>query len=180
MKFCSLCGAPVEQRTPAGDNRQRYVCTGCGAVHYQNPRNVVGCVVEDAGKILLCRRSIEPRAGYWTVPAGFLELGETLSAGAARETREEACAEVDLGSLFAVVNIVHAGQVHLFFEATFRTPGFAAGEETLEAMLVSIDELPWQELAFPSVRIALECYLQNREDGVNRLHITEAPRISDL
>src|SRR5438045_9568290 len=118
MKFCSQCGTRVEFRIPPGDHLARYVCDACGAIHYQNPRLVVGCVPEHEGRILLCRRAIEPRRGYWTVPAGFLENGETLQQGAARESLDEAQAEVAVGSLLSVVHVLHAGQVHGFLRAS--------------------------------------------------------------
>jgi ADP-ribose pyrophosphatase YjhB (NUDIX family) len=177
MNFCSHCGQPVVSEVPEGDNRPRFICKSCGAIHYENPRMVVGCVPEYQGSILLCRRSIEPRYGLWTVPAGFMELGESLADAAIRETWEEACARVELGALFAVVDVVHARQVHAFFEAILPEPDFAAGEETLEARLFDPVEVPWDKLAFPSVRIALERYLVNRETGNTSVHLTTAPRI---
>lgn len=177
MQFCTQCAAPVESRVPDGDNRPRFVCTRCGSIHYQNPRLVVGCVPEHDGKILLCKRSIAPRYGFWTLPAGFMELGETLAAAALRETWEEALARVELGPMFALVDVVHAGQVHAFFAATLPAPEFGAGDETLETRLFEPAEIPWDELAFPSVRLALECYLDNRNAGADTLHLLEAPRI---
>jgi ADP-ribose pyrophosphatase YjhB (NUDIX family) len=114
MKYCAKCGAEVVRKVPGGDNRQRWVCEACATIHYQNPKIVVGCVPERDGRILLCKRAIEPRYGFWTVPAGFMEFGETVQEGAARETREEARAEVKMGHLFAAVDVIEAGQVHLF------------------------------------------------------------------
>jgi ADP-ribose pyrophosphatase YjhB (NUDIX family) len=168
MKYCSQCGGNVARKTPAGEHRLRWICTSCGTIHYQNPKIVVGCVPERDGKILLCKRAIEPRYGFWTVPAGFMELGETLEEGAARETREEACAEVRIGHLFASIDVIEAGQVHLFFTATL-TDGFAAGEETQEVALYARDEIPWAEIAFLSGRFALEKYLEDdgRNNGVH-------------
>jgi ADP-ribose pyrophosphatase YjhB (NUDIX family) len=177
MNYCGECGQPVESRVPEGDNRPRFICGSCGNVHYQNPRLVVGCVPDHEGKILLCKRSIEPRSGYWTVPAGFMELGESLAEAAARETWEEACARVELGPLYALVDVVHAGQVHAFFEARLPTPEFAAGEETLEARLFQPEDIPWDELAFPSIRLALERYLENRRAGTSALHLDRATRL---
>jgi len=176
MNFCSQCGQPVTVEVPAGDNRPRHVCRACGTVHYENPRVVVGCVPEHEGRILLCRRAIEPRHGYWTVPAGFMELGETLAEAALRETWEEAEARVELGALFAVVDVVHARQVHVFFRGTLAEPRFGAGEETLESRLVHPDEIPWAEIAFPSVTIALEQYLRERAAGAGPVHLAAAPR----
>ncbi|MFQ5608976.1 MAG: NUDIX domain-containing protein, partial [Woeseiaceae bacterium] len=139
MKYCSRCGAEVVKKTPSHDNRERWVCQRCDTVHYDNPIPVVGCVVEHEGRILLCKRAIKPRHGYWTVPAGFLELGESLAEGAARETFEEACAEVDLGHLFASIDVIDAGQIHFFFTAKLKG-GFGAGDESLEARLFAEDE----------------------------------------
>jgi len=177
MNYCSHCGERVVSRVPDGDNRMRYICEQCGTIHYENPRVVVGCVCDVDGSFLLCRRSINPRAGYWTVPAGFMELGESLGEGAARETLEEACAVVELGPLTTIVDVVHARQVHVFFAAKLATPGFDAGEETLEVRLFAAADLPWDEIAFPSVRIALEQALKIRETGHGAVHITRAPEI---
>ncbi len=174
MKFCSRCGAKVEIRTPEADNRERWVCTSCETIHYQNPLIVVGCVPEQDGRILLCKRAIEPRYGYWTVPAGFMELGESLAEGAARETLEEACAEVEIGHLFASVDVVDAGQVHLFFTAKLKG-GFGVGEESLETQLFAEDEIPWDDIAFRSGRYALETYFQDRGEN-NGVHIHELRR----
>lgn len=178
MKYCSRCGADVERRVPTDDNRERWVCSRCDTIHYQNPLIVVGCVVEHEEKILLCKRAIEPRYGYWTVPAGFMEMGESLAEGAARETLEEACADVEIGHLFASIDVVDAGQVHLFFTATLKG-GFGVGQESLETRLFAEDEIPWDDLAFRSGRFALEKYLEGRRDhgGENRgVHIHELRR----
>jgi ADP-ribose pyrophosphatase YjhB (NUDIX family) len=176
MNFCSHCGKPVTVQVPPGDNRPRHVCGSCGQIHYENPRLVVGCVPEFQGAILLCRRAIEPRRGFWTVPAGFMELGETLGEAALRETWEEAEARVELGTLFAVVDVVHAHQVHVFFRGTLPEPVFGAGEETLEARLFAPSELPWGEIAFPSVTIALEQYLADASGGRGPVQLSSAPR----
>jgi ADP-ribose pyrophosphatase YjhB (NUDIX family) len=165
MKHCSNCGALVSRKIPEGDNRDRFVCPECHIVHYQNPNIVVGCIPERDGQILLCKRAIEPRHGFWTVPAGFMELGETLAQGAARETLEEACAEVEIGRLFASVDNVYVGQVHIFFAAKL-LGGYGVGQESLETRLFKKDEIPWRELAFSSGRFALEKYFEDR--GRNR------------
>jgi len=171
MKYCSSCGATVSRKTPAGDTKDRWVCDACDHIHYQNPLIVVGCVPERDGKILLCKRAIEPRRGYWTVPAGFMELGETLAQGAARETLEEACAEVRIGHLFASVDVVQAGQVHLFFTAELISD-FAPGDESLEVAMFEKSEIPWDEIAFRSVSFALKTYLE--DDGCNNgVHMHE-------
>lgn len=177
MNYCSHCGQPVTLEVPPGDNRPRYVCRSCGNVHYENPKVVVGCVPEHDGRILICKRAIEPRYGYWTVPAGFMELGESLAEAAIRETWEEARARVSLGPLFAVVDVIQARQVHVFFRGELHAGEHGAGEETLETRLVSPAELPWDEIAFPSVRIALERYLQDRASGGGPLHLVTAPRV---
>ena len=164
MNFCSNCGRQVAKRIPDGDTKERWVCDACGKIHYQNPLIVVGCVPERDGKILLCKRAIEPRYGYWTVPAGFMELGETLAQGAARETMEEACAEVRIGHLFASVDVVQAGQVHLFFTAELLSD-FSPGDESLDVAMFGRDEIPWDEIAFRSGSFALKKYLEDA--GVN-------------
>jgi ADP-ribose pyrophosphatase YjhB (NUDIX family) len=168
MKYCSSCGSLVARKKPAGDSRDRWVCDNCNTTHYQNPNIVVGCVPVQEQKILLCRRAIEPRSGFWTVPAGFLELGETIAEGAARETLEEACAMVRVGRLFASVDVVDAGQVHLFFTGEL-IGGFGVGEETLETALFAEREIPWDEIAFRSGRFALRKYLEDagRNNGVH-------------
>ena len=174
MKFCPTCGNTVSRRIPEDDNRERAICDACGEVHYQNPLIVVGCVVESEGKILLCKRSIEPRYGYWTVPAGFMELGETLAGGAARETLEEACATVDISHQFATVDVVDGGQVHVFFYGKL-VGSFGVGEESLETRLFSEDEIPWDDLAFHSGRFAIEKYLEDRGKN-NGVHFHELRR----
>jgi len=174
MKYCSDCGGPVSRRTPEKDTHERWVCDACGMVHYQNPLIVVGCVAERNGKVLLCKRAIEPRLGYWTVPAGFMELGETIAGGAARETLEEACATVDLGHLFASVDVIDAGQVHLFFSGTL-VSDYGVGEESLEVALFSEDEIPWDEIAFHSGKFALKKYFEDRGAN-NGVHFHELRR----
>ena len=168
MKHCSSCGSLVIEKIPDGDNRHRWVCERCDTVHYQNPKIVVGSVAEQNGKILLCRRAIKPRYGYWTVPAGFMELGETMEQGAAREILEEACAEVQIGRLYASVDVVEAGQVHLFFTAILLSD-FGVGDESLEAALFSEQEIPWPEIAFRSNKFALEKFFEDagRNNGVH-------------
>jgi len=154
----------------------RHVCTACGLIHYQNPKIVVGCVPEHEGRILICRRAIEPRRGYWTVPAGFMENGETLEQGAARECQEEALADVEIGSLLAVANVLSARQVHVFFRARLRSLAFGAGEESLETVLIEPEEIPWTDIAFPSTEFALRRYLEDRAAGIERHHFAELER----
>lgn len=148
-------------QVPEGDNRERLICRDCGHVDYQNPKIVVGSVVSHDRRILLCRRAIEPRRGYWTLPAGYMELGETIEEGAQREAREEAEAEIALDGILGVFSISRIGQVQIFFRARFanpEAPHFGVGEETLEAALFAWEEIPWSELAFPTVRWALDAW----------------------
>lgn len=175
-QYCSACGQPVSTLVPAGDNRPRSVCRACGTVHYVNPKLVVGTVPVHEGKVLLCRRAIDPRMGYWTLPAGFMEIGETLADAARRETWEEALARVELGELFSIVDVVEAGQVHVFFHASLPRPEFGAGAETLETRLFAPEEIPWEELAFPSVRIALRQYIEFGRPGNVAVRLEAAPR----
>lgn len=174
MNYCSSCGGSISRKIPKDDNREREICDDCGTVHYKNPLIVVGCVAARDGKVLLCKRAIEPRYGYWTIPAGFMELGETLAAGAARETLEEACATVAMGRLFASVDVVDAGQVHLFFSGELISD-YGVGEESLETELFSEQEIPWDQLAFRSGRFALQKYFE--DDGAdNGVHFHELRR----
>jgi ADP-ribose pyrophosphatase YjhB (NUDIX family) len=174
MKFCSNCGATVARKTPNGDTRERWVCDECDVVHYQNPKIVVGCVPERDGKILLCKRAIEPRYGFWTAPAGFMELGENIAEGAARETLEEACAEVRIGRLFASVDVVYAGQLHLFFTAELLSD-YAPGDESLEVRLFDVPDIPWDEMAFSSNSYALRKFIEDggQDNGVHRHVISD-------
>ena len=170
IKHCKACGGATEYRTPADDNRERATCTVCGTVHYENPLSVVGTVPVWRDQVLLCRRAIEPRYGLWTLPAGFLELGETLEEGALRETAEEAGARVTLQGLFSLLNVVRVGQLHLYFRAQLLDTVFAPGPETIEAQLFREDEIPWDALAFRTVRVTLEHYFADRRRGQFELH----------
>ena len=167
LRHCPNCGTAVEYRIPADDNRERAVCPGCNAIHYQNPLNVVGTlpVWEADGRVLLCRRAIEPRHGLWTLPAGFMELNETLAEGALRETQEEAGADVEMLPLYTVLNVVRVGQIHLFYRARLRSPDFNPGPESLEARLFAEDEIPWDEIAFKTTRETLRCFFEDRRAG---------------
>ncbi|MEW6023961.1 MAG: NUDIX hydrolase [Pseudomonadota bacterium] len=166
MKFCSECAHPVALAIPEGDNRPRHVCTQCGTIHYQNPKNVIGTIPvwehEGQLQVLLCRRAIEPRYGYWTLPAGFMENGETTGEAAARETDEEAGANIELGPLFALLNVAHVHQVHMFYLARLVDLDFHPGEESLEVQLFSESEIPWDDLAFPTIRKTLELFFADR------------------
>jgi ADP-ribose pyrophosphatase YjhB (NUDIX family) len=172
MKFCSACGQPVEMRIPDGDHLPRAVCTACGTIHYDNPRIIAGCVIDVGGKILMCKRAIEPRHGFWTIPAGFMENGESVQQGAAREAMEEALAHVQIGSLLAIVSVLRAHQVHIMFRARLDPahPDFGIGPESLETQLYAESEIPWPQVAFLSVEFALRRYFEDRRNGVERLH----------
>ena len=173
MRFCSACGHQVEQVVPPGDNRLRFCCPGCSAIHYQNPRMVLGTIPVWKDQVLLCRRAIEPRYGKWTLPAGFMEVGETTGDGAIRETIEEAGARVDLGPLFTMIDVPHVHQVHLFFLADLRDTAFAAGTESLEVRLFEEHAIPWEEIAFRTVAATLRHFFADRQRGEFGLH-TEA------
>jgi ADP-ribose pyrophosphatase YjhB (NUDIX family) len=166
MKFCSECAHPVALAIPEGDNRPRYVCSHCDAIHYQNPKLVVGSIPvwEEDGelKVLLCKRAIEPRYGYWTLPAGFMENEETTAEAAVRETEEEAGANIEIGELFTLLNVAHVHQVHLFYLARLVDLDFAPGVESLEVRLFSQHEIPWDDLAFPTIRTTLELFFADR------------------
>jgi ADP-ribose/FAD diphosphatase len=170
MQFCSGCGKTIERRIPSGEDRERHVCSACGIIHYQNPKMVVGCIVEHGGRILLCKRAIEPRRGYWTVPAGFLELGESAMAGAMRETREEALANVRILAPYAHFDVPHIGQAYIIYRAALADERFAPGPESLEVELVAPSAIPWDQLAFPVVRYALELILDDLKLGRFRTH----------
>jgi ADP-ribose pyrophosphatase YjhB (NUDIX family) len=190
MKFCSECAHPLTVTVPEGDNRPRYVCTHCGTIHYQNPKMVIGSIPvwERDGelKVLLCKRAIEPRYGYWTLPAGFMENEETTSEAAARETEEEAGANVRLGPLFSLLNVAHVHQVHLFYLAELLDLDFAPGIESLDVQLFAEDDIPWGDLAFPTIRTTLELFFADRANireggsyGVHTQDITRPMRWSD-
>ncbi len=174
MKFCSHCGSAVKLLIPAGDNRERHVCPDCDAIHYHNPRIITGCLPVYQDKVLLCRRAIEPRLGFWTLPAGFLELGETVSDGAARETEEEAGASVAMGDLYCMFNLPHIGQVYMMYRAEMSEPVFAAStQESLEVRLFAEDEIPWRELAFRTMWRTLHHYFEDRKTGNFTLHVED-------
>jgi ADP-ribose pyrophosphatase YjhB (NUDIX family) len=170
IQHCRVCGSPTRYQVPADDNRERAVCTACGEIHYENPLNVVGTVPVWGEQVLLCRRAIEPRHGMWTLPAGFMELGESTAEGALRETVEEAGAHVELQGLFSVLNVVRVGQVHLFYRARMLDTHLDPGPETLEARLFREDEVPWDELAFRTVRQTLELFFEDRRKGLFTVH----------
>ena len=175
MKFCSNCGAPVAQRVPPGDSLPRHVCDQCGEIHYQNPKIVVGTIPEWEGRLLLCRRAIEPRYGYWTLPAGFLENDETPAEGAARETLEEAGARIVLGEPFSMISVPRVNQVHLFYRARLADLDFQPGVETLETGLFEQAEIPWKDVAFRTVSLTLEYWFADRGAGGFGFHAADVP-----
>ena len=187
MKFCSECAHPVGLAVPEGDNRPRYVCAQCATIHYENPKLVIGSlpVWESDGelKVLLCKRAIEPRYGYWTLPAGFMENQETTAEAAIRETEEEAGANIELGPLYALLNVAHVHQVHLFYLARLHDLDYVAGIESLEVKMFSEREIPWDDLAFPTIRKTLELFCADRDKireggnyGFHSLDITRPMR----
>ncbi|PHM18861.1 MAG: NUDIX hydrolase [Curvibacter sp. PD_MW3] len=171
IKHCRNCGIAVVYRIPDdGDTKERAICPACATIHYENPLNVVGTVPYWGDKILLCKRNIEPRFGKWTLPAGFLELGETTAQGAARETHEEAGAQIELEGLFTIINVARVGQVHMFYRARLLSDQFDPGFETIEAQLYAEDEIPWDEIAFRTVKETLEHFFADRRRGQFQIH----------
>ena len=171
IKHCKNCGTAVAYRVPDdGDTKLRAVCPSCTTIHYENPLNVVGTVPYWGDKVLLCKRNIEPRWGKWTLPAGFMELGETTAQGAARETVEEAGAHIEMEGLFTIINVARVGQVHLFYRAKLLSDQFDPGVETIEARLYAEHEIPWEDLAFKTVHQTLERFFADRKAGAFGVH----------
>lgn len=171
IKHCKNCGTAVTYRVPDdGDTKERAVCPACATIHYENPLNVVGTVPHFGDRVLLCKRNIEPRWGKWTLPAGFMELGESTAQGAARETDEEAGALIEMEDLFTMMNVVRVGQLHLFYRARLLSDQFNPGYETIEARLFTEEEIPWEEIAFRTVKETLERYFADRREGAFRFH----------
>jgi ADP-ribose pyrophosphatase YjhB (NUDIX family) len=171
IQFCKSCGSAVTYRVPDdGDTRERAVCNSCHTIHYENPLNVVGTVPVWGDKVLLCKRNIEPRFGKWTLPAGFMELNETVAQGAARETVEEAGAQFDMQDLFTLMNVTRVGQVHFFYRAQLTSDQFNPGHETQEARLFAEHEIPWDEIAFRTVKETLQHYFADAKKGKFELH----------
>lgn len=170
MKFCSDCGHSVTLTVPAGDHLPRHVCTQCGAIHYVNPKVIVGCVPEWQGRILMCRRNIEPRLGLWTFPAGFLELGETTGEGAARETLEEAQAEVDITGLLVAINVPYVSQIYMIYRGRMKSAHHGVTPESSETVLMAEEEIPWDDIAFPTIWHSLKFYFSDRARGVEDMH----------
>jgi ADP-ribose pyrophosphatase YjhB (NUDIX family) len=170
MKFCSNCGSAVVQRVPPGDSLPRWVCDACGEIHYQNPKLIVGTIPEHEGKLLLCRRAIEPRYGYWTLPAGFMENEETAGQAALRETLEEAGTRVELGAPFTLISVPRVNQVHLFYRARLLELEFKPGEESLEVALWDEAKIPWDTVAFRTVGLTLKRWFADRKSGAFGFH----------
>jgi ADP-ribose pyrophosphatase YjhB (NUDIX family) len=179
IKHCKACGSAVVYRVPDdGDTRTRAVCPQCATVHYENPLNVVGTIPvlhasDDrslGGRVLLCKRNIEPRKGYWTLPAGFMELHETCAQGAARETDEEAGAQFEMQGLYSLINVQHVGQVHFFYRAKLLSDVFKPGHETMDARLFHEADIPWDQIAFRTVRETLERYFADAKTGQFGIH----------
>lgn len=173
MNFCSQCGHPVKFRTVPDDDRPRHVCVSCQTIHYQNPKIVCGCLATWQSRILLCRRAIEPRLGYWTLPAGFMENGETTLEGALRETWEEAQARVTDAQLYCVFNIPSISQVYMMFRGEMSNDQHSSGIESLDTALFDEKDIPWENLAFPAVRYTLDYYLEDRKNNTYPLHMAD-------
>jgi ADP-ribose pyrophosphatase YjhB (NUDIX family) len=173
MKFCAECGKSVSRRIPQGDNLLRFVCDSCEAIHYHNPKIVAGCIPEWEGRILLCRRAIEPKSGLWTYPAGFMEIGEGTEDAARRETLEEAGAKVTIERLHSVLSLPHIGQVYLTFIGRLAAEEFEAGQESLDVRLFDQRDIPWEAIAFPVVKDALRRYVHDIGRGSFSLHVAD-------
>lgn len=171
IRHCKACGAGVAYRVPADDTRERAVCEACGLVHYENPLNVVATLPVWEDRVLLCRRAIEPRRGLWTLPGGFMELGESTAEGALRETMEEAGARVELEGLYVLLDVVRVGQVHFFYRARLLDTDFAPGEESLEVRLFAEHEIPWDRIAFRTTKRTLEHWIEDRRSGTFPTHV---------
>jgi ADP-ribose pyrophosphatase YjhB (NUDIX family) len=165
IHYCTRCGGPVEVRVPPGDDRPRHVCARCGTVHYQNPKLVAGCLAEWGEQVLMCRRAIEPRHGLWTLPAGFMENGETTREAALREALEEANARVEIIDLYTLYDLPHISQVYCLFRGRLLDLDFHPGAESLEVRLFREEEIPWDALAFTSIARTLRNYFEDRRRG---------------
>ena len=179
MKFCNACGSTVEIRTPDGDHQPRHICSGCGHIQYVNPKVIVGCIPEwSDGRVLMCKRNIEPRLGKWTFPAGFLELGETTGQGAAREAKEESLAEVEITGMLAVISVPYVSQVYMIHRARLLLAEFGPTPESSEVKLMREDEIPWEEIAFPTIWHGLKLFFADRAQGrqdIHELNLTRRP-----
>jgi ADP-ribose pyrophosphatase YjhB (NUDIX family) len=173
--FCSACGNAITRRIPEGDSRERDCCDRCGAIHYLNPRPVVGTIPVWGEHVLLCKRAIEPRLGFWTLPAGFMELGESSAQGASRETAEEANARVAMGPLFTMIDVPGVEQIHLFYRAQLLDRDFSPGIESLDVRLFLEGEIPWDDIAFRTVSTTLRLFFEDRARGSFGTHTCELP-----
>ena len=173
MKYCIQCGQEVERKIPKGDDRIRYFCAGCDTIHYQNPKMVVGTLPIHGDQVLLCRRAIEPRKGFWTLPAGFMENSETTVAGALRETWEEACAKIEEPVLYRMFDLPFISQVYIFYRGQLENGSFDAGPESLEVKLFNEQDIPWDEIAFPVVVETLQEYFKDRKADEYPVRVTE-------
>ena len=178
MKYCSKCGSELSYRIPGGDDRPRFICDACCIVHYENPKMVVGCIPEIGDQILFCRRSIMPKYGKWTIPAGYLEKGETVEEGAKRETLEEAGARVESLEPYGLYNLTFISQIYLIFRGRLVDGNFGAGDESLEVRLFQEEEIPWTDLAFPVITETLRSYFKDRPNGIFPFHIGDINVIS--
>ncbi len=165
MKYCSTCRGPLALTIPVGDDRPRHVCSECGEIHYINPKLIAGCLPIWSGSILMCRRAIQPRKGYWTIPAGFMEMKETVCEAAMREAREEAGIEVELQAPYTMLSLPDYSQVHVYYLARMKTGDYCAGEESLEVRLFQQSEIPWDDIAFETVRQTLMYYFEDLKTG---------------
>ncbi len=170
MKYCCYCSAEVVYAIPDDDNRHRYICQSCDAIHYQNPKIVAGCIPVWEDQVLMCNRAIEPRLGYWTLPAGFMELKETSIEAGVRETLEEANARVEVEDLFAVFSLPYVGQVYMMFRSRLIDLDFSPGEESQEVRLFKEEEVLWDEIAFTTIHATLKYYFEDRIHGNFSLH----------
>ena len=170
MKYCSACGSTVEISIPAGDNRPRHICVECETIHYQNPKIVAGCLPVQGSRVLLCKRAIDPQYGKWTLPAGFMENGESLEEAAMRESIEEANASLETLRLYTVISLPHINQVYMMFLADLTDADYSPGAESLDVRLFKEEEIPWDEIAFKTITYTLEAYFVDRKTGLFPLH----------
>lgn len=180
MKFCCYCATELVYDIPDDDNRHRFICKRCDVVHYQNPKVVAGCLPIWEDKVLLCKRAIEPRYAYWTLPAGFMECGETSLEAAMRETHEEANARVEVESLFTVFNLPHVDQIYMMFKSRLLDLDFSPGTESLEVALYDEASIPWEDLAFRTIKETLRLYFEDRKNGAYRQHTGDITRIDGV
>jgi len=173
MKYCSNCGARVTSRIPSGDDRPRFVCDACQSIHYENPKIVVGSIPERGDRILLCRRAIKPRLGKWTLPAGYLENGESLVEAAKREAYEEARARLTDLTPYALFNLTFVNQVYVIFRCRLVDHDYRPGAESSEVRLLAEHEIPWDQMAFSSIRETLKRYFRDRKKGAFPLHMAD-------